>query len=132
MASALPGIPKPLSVIRESDRAYAKRACPPSSITSSIFDGREAIVDQMSVLRAVAGASETEEELKYLLLVPFLEQRSKTHTAPPSLVGTSRYIFHAMFLRPVLISYLCGRFPQFLGPGKCVYSVRRKFHRDAR
>ena len=91
------------------------------------FYGRESIVDQISTLRALVGAADTDTELAYLLQILFLEQRSKLRTSLPSMVGANRYIFHAVLLRPVLMSYMCGRFPEFLR--ELLYSVCRKFSR---
>ena len=73
---------------------------------------RNSFIDGISTLRTVVGATETVGELKVVLQTLFMEQRARLRRGV-SLAGTGRFVFHAMLLRPVLLSYLRDRFPKF-------------------
>ena len=77
-----------------------------------LFFGRGALMDQISILRALGGAAETAEDLCIALETIFVEQRTRMRSTV-NLTGPYRFLFHAMMLRPTLLGYLSARFPRF-------------------
>jgi len=85
--------------------------------TYEYFYGRESLLDSISNLRFLVGATDTPEELALLMRLVFLDHRSGMRTNLGNFKGETRWYFHAMLLRATLQSYLKTRFPKLTRGG---------------
>ena len=103
----------------ETIRRYSTigRRCAVPQIESLVaqweyHEGRNALIDGISVLRAATGAATTEEDRYYLLFTLFMEQRCKLRT---SFKGERDllWLFHGILIRRTLLGHVSALCPNF-------------------